>query len=46
MFDLVNLPEEEEFIRNALIGNVLVLSMVRIIFVKGDRLCRMHRGRM
>lgn len=27
MFDLVNLPEEEEFIRNALIGNVLVLSM-------------------
>lgn len=26
MIDLVNLPEEEEFIRNALIGNVVFLS--------------------
>lgn len=26
MFDLVNLPEEEEFIKNALIGNVIKLS--------------------
>jgi hypothetical protein len=30
MFDLVNLPEEEDFIRNALIGNVKNLSMVKI----------------
>lgn len=27
MFDLINLPEEEEFIRSALIGNVIRLSM-------------------
>lgn len=34
MFDLINLPEEEEFIRNALIGNVIRLSMVNIkIFI-------------
>jgi hypothetical protein len=26
MFDLVNLPEEEDFIRNALLGNVIRLS--------------------
>jgi hypothetical protein len=26
MFELVNLPEEEDFIREALIGNVLKLS--------------------
>jgi len=30
MFDLVNLPEEEEFIRSALLGNVKVLSMVSL----------------
>jgi len=26
MFELVNLPEEEDFIRDALIGNVIKLS--------------------
>lgn len=26
MFDLVNLPEEEEFIKLSLIGNVIVLA--------------------
>lgn len=26
MFELVNLPDEEEFIRNALIGNIVRLS--------------------
>lgn len=30
MFDLVNLPEEEEYIRKSLLGNVLVLSLVHI----------------
>lgn len=30
MFDLINLPEEEEFIRSALIGNVIRLSMVMV----------------
>jgi hypothetical protein len=30
MFDLVNLPEEEDFIRDALIGNVLKLAKVSI----------------
>ena len=28
MFDLVNLPEEEDFIRSALIGNIVTLSLV------------------
>ena len=28
MFDLVNLPEEEDFIRSALIGNIITLSLV------------------
>jgi hypothetical protein len=28
MFELVNLPEEEEFIRNALVGNIVRLSKV------------------
>lgn len=31
MFELVNLPEEEDFIRDALIGNVLKLSKVSAI---------------
>lgn len=26
MFDLVNLPEEEDYIREALVGNVIKLS--------------------
>ena len=26
MFDLVNLPEEEDYIRSALIGNVIILA--------------------
>jgi len=26
MFDLVNLPEEEDFIRSSLIGNVITLA--------------------
>lgn len=35
MFDLVNLHEEEEFIRNALIGNIYFLSLVlKIYFIK------------
>lgn len=29
MFDLVNLPEEEDLIRNALVGNILTLSLVK-----------------
>ena len=26
MFDLVNLPEEEDYIRSALIGNIMILA--------------------
>ena len=33
MFDLVNLPEEEDCIRNALSGNVITLSMVNKIIL-------------
>lgn len=33
MFDLVNLPEEEDFIRTALIGNVIYLSKVISNFI-------------
>jgi hypothetical protein len=31
MFDLVNLPEEEDFIRGALIGKIFELSLVIFI---------------
>ena len=40
MFDLVNLPEEEDFIRNALIGNVVTLAMVT--FIKHNNLGRLR----
>lgn len=30
MFDLVNLPEEEDFIRAALMGNIVTLALVSI----------------
>jgi hypothetical protein len=29
MFDLVNLPEEEDFIRGALIGKIFELALVK-----------------
>lgn len=39
MFDLVNLPEEEDFIRSSLIGKVVELSLVyylKLIFYYQD----------
>jgi len=34
MFELVNLPEEEDFIREALVGNVIKLSKVSFVKFK------------
>jgi hypothetical protein len=46
MFDLVNLPEEEDFIRDALVGNVVRLAKV-ILYTKNIMTYhRMHKGLM
>lgn len=34
MFDLVNLPEEEDFIRGSLLGNIVTLALVIPIIFK------------